>query len=39
MLRSIGKQLGNRGVSPDEVKVGYGGKDLYERKVENNSEK
>jgi len=34
MLRSIGKQSGGiRGVSPEEEKVGYGGKDLQKRKV------
>jgi len=30
MLRSIGKQSGNRGVSPEEEKEGYGGKKLAE---------
>jgi len=34
MPRSIGKQSGGiRGVSPEEKKEGYGGKDLQERKV------
>jgi len=34
MLRSIGNQSGGiRGVSPGEEMVGYGGKDLQERKV------
>ena len=36
MLRSIGKQSGesvDRGVIPEEEKVGYGGKDLQKRKV------
>jgi len=32
-LRSICKQLGIRGVSPEEEKEGYGGKDLQKRKV------
>jgi len=34
MLRSIGKQSGGiRGVSPEEEKESYGGKDLQKRKV------
>ena len=34
MLRSIGKQSGGiRGVSPEEEKGGYGGKDLQKWKV------
>jgi len=36
MLRGIGKQSpagGGRGVSPEEEKEGYGGKDLQKRKV------
>ena len=33
MLRSIGKQSGECGVSPGEEMVGYGGKDLQKRKV------
>ena len=33
MLRSIGKQWEIRGVSPEEEKEGYGGKDLQKRKV------
>jgi len=35
MLRSIGKQSGESGVSPGEenVGLGYGGKDLRKRKV------
>jgi len=34
MLRSISKQTGRiPGVSPEEEKGGYGGKDLQERKV------
>jgi len=34
MLRSIGKQSGGiRGVSPEEEKEGYGGKDLQTRNV------
>ena len=34
MLRSNSKSLGGiRGVSPEEEKVGYGGKDLQKRKV------
>jgi len=34
MLRSVGKQSGGiRGVSPEEEKEGYGGKDLRKRKV------
>jgi len=34
MLRSIGKQSrGIRGVSPEEEKEGYGGKDLQKRKI------
>jgi len=32
MLRSIGKQSGGiRGVSPEEEKEGYGGKDLQKK--------
>jgi len=31
MLRSIGKQSGES--SPEEEKVGYGGKDLQKRKI------
>ena len=34
MLRSISKTVrGIRGVSPEEEKEGYGGKDLQKRKV------
>ena len=36
MPRSIGKQSGesvDRGVSPEEEKVSYGGKDLQKRKI------
>jgi len=33
MLRSNSKSGGIRGVSPEEEKVGYGGKDLQKRKV------
>jgi len=36
MVRSISKQSGesvDRGVIPEEEKVGYGGKDLQKRKV------
>ena len=34
MLRSVGKQSGGiPGVSPEEEKEGYGGKDLRKRKV------
>ena len=32
MLRSIGKQSGESGVSPEEM-VGYGGMDLQKKKV------
>jgi len=31
MLRSIGKVRGIRGVSPEEEKGGYGGKDLQKK--------
>ena len=33
MLRSIGKHLRIRGVSPEEEKEDYSGKDLQKRKV------
>jgi len=33
MLRSIGKHLRIHGVSPEEEKEGYSGKDLQKRKV------
>ena len=33
MLRSIGRQSGESGVSPEAEKEGYGGKDLQKRKV------
>jgi len=33
MLRSVVKQSGNPGVSPEEEKRGYGGRDLQKRKL------
>jgi len=33
MFRSIGKQSGNRGVSPEEEKEGYDGKDLQKKRL------